>query len=253
MVSASSLEASFGEPFLGAQVGDFGLLRLIGRGAQSAVFEGIAGDSVRCAVKVVRLEPVQELPESTALVVERLENEARVLERLAQVPGVPRLLAVERSQGGQLPAHIALVMSLSDGMPIGRAVPESALLSWSKTLLLAHRVGVVHGDLAPEHLLLAADGATHVLDWGCAFEPGSRARRLGFRPRYESALVKAGQPPEASSDWFAFERILAETGAGASAPPALMQLILALSSAEAAGWLRAAEALSEVCGLSAVK
>lgn len=254
LVSEASVEASFGEPFLGAQVGRFGLLRVLGRGAQSIVFEGIDRDSVRCAVKLVRLDPLQELPEPSALIAARLENEARVLDRLADVPGVPRRLEFVRSQGGGLPAHVALAMSFAAGAPVSDEVSEAALLSWSKTLLLAHRRGFVHCDLAPQHLLLAADGTTHILDWGCALELGSAESPRGFHPSYASDQLLAGRPADTHFDWFALKRIVETRVESARASAQVMGLIATLATANSTERrLRAEEALSEVCGLSAVR
>ena len=254
MVSEASVEASFGEPFLGAQVGRFGLLRVLGRGAQSIVFEGIDRESVRCAVKLVRLDPLQELPEPSALIAARLENEARVLERLVDVPGVPRRLEFVHSLGGGLPAHVALAMSFAGGAPVGNEVPEAALRSWSKTLLLAHRHGVVHCDLAPEHLLLATDGTTHIRDWGCALELGSAESPRGFHPSYASDQLLAGNPADTHFDWFALKRIVETRVESGKASTHVMGLIAALATANSIEQrLQAKEALSEVCGLSAVR
>lgn len=98
--------------------------------------------------------------------------------------GMPAF-AMKRLDGRSLEAAIATgELPLPDRMSI--------LLRVAEAIGYAHSRGIVHRDLTPRNVLLAAFGAVYVLDWGLAARTGS------------SDGVRAGTPA-----WMAPEQILA--------------------------------------------
>ncbi len=90
-------------------------------------------------------------------------REARALERLATVPGVPRLLRRDRD---------VVERSYIDGAPMQDAPPRGdvAYFRAARRLLLAlHARGIAHNDLAKEpNWLVTSDGAPALVDFQLA-------------------------------------------------------------------------------------
>src|SRR5213078_2237791 len=99
----------------------------------------------------------------------------------------------------------------------------------SEALHYAHERGIIHLDLKPSNILLAADGQPMLLDFHLSREPlrvnGPRPDSFGGTPRYMSpeqrqalAVLRAGAPfpPEvdATSDIYSLGLVLYETLAG---------------------------------------
>ncbi|GII55185.1 hypothetical protein Pth03_35740 [Planotetraspora thailandica] len=106
-------------------------------------------------------------------------QEARIMVELND-PSIVRLYEYVETRDGA-----AIVMELVDGVPLRRILsehgatsPEAALvvLKGSLTgLSLAHASGIVHRDYKPENVLIQADGASKLSDFGIATpssEPG---------------------------------------------------------------------------------
>jgi serine/threonine-protein kinase len=106
-------------------------------------------------------------------------QEARIMVELND-PAIVRLYEYVETRDGA-----AIVMELVDGVPLRRILsehgatsPEAALvvLKGSLTgLSLAHASGIVHRDYKPENVLVQADGASKLSDFGIATpgaEPG---------------------------------------------------------------------------------
>lgn len=91
-----------------------------------------------------------------------LQREARILGVLADVDGVPKLLAVERD---------SLCRSYLPGEPmtVGKPSTSDYYVAAAKLLRHLHKRGVVHNDLAKEpNLLVLDDGSPGFLDFQLA-------------------------------------------------------------------------------------
>ena len=105
----------------------------------------------------------------------RLEHERSVLARLNH-PAIPPVL-----EGGQFGADrepffampIAGVETLTKAvdrlMPLkARMALLPSLISVAEGVAYAHRKGVIHRDIKPDHVLLGVDGEARLIDWGLA-------------------------------------------------------------------------------------
>ena len=101
-------------------------------------------------------------------------REARTLERLANLAGVPRLLGFDGA---------VLRRSYLPGAALYAAAPAPTPLYFARALRLLramHRTGIVHNDLAKEANWLCAEGdGVGIVDFQVAF--GSQRRGFWFR------------------------------------------------------------------------
>ena len=169
----------------GDAFGPYTLVREIGRGGMGTVFLAERTDASyegRVAIKVLRRMHTREARE-------RFLEERRILAALSH-PGIARLIDGGETERGQP----YLVMEYVDGEPIDDYADREGLDTRTRVRLFrevcdavqyAHGRLVVHRDLKPANVLVDADGAPRLLDFGIAklLDPGSADRtRTGMRP-----------------------------------------------------------------------
>ena len=103
--------------------------------------------------------------------------------------------------GGDLRAHVAQV-----GFPAARV----ALADVLDALHLLHRVGLRHGDVKPENVLVDAHGRGVLIDLGCAAPLGQVALRVSGTPHYMAPELRQGEVADERADLFAFGVMLGE-------------------------------------------
>jgi transcriptional regulator with GAF, ATPase, and Fis domain/predicted Ser/Thr protein kinase len=144
-----------------------------------------------------------------------LVREAAALSGLEGL-GVPRVIAF-----GRLPrtGRAFMVRELVEGQSLqtlveqrGDIVPVlSALVSACDQLTVVHRAGLLHGDVKPANLIVAADGHARLVDLGRAApfrEGGSIAE--GLSPRYAAPELFEGKPLTVRAEVYALGVTLAE-------------------------------------------
>jgi len=151
----------------GDRLRDWTLGALIGQGGSSVVFEAtrVDGDfSQQAALKLLRTVLADEGFHA------RFDRERRILLGLRH-PHVVRLLDGGRSSDG-VPWY---AMERIDGVPLTAWCAERdvtqrlrVLVAVARAVDYAHQRLVVHCDLKPDNVLVDADGAPHVLDFGIA-------------------------------------------------------------------------------------
>jgi serine/threonine protein kinase len=150
------------------------LIRLLGRGAMGAVYEAVQAETgVRVAVKVLRVVDKK----NAGVLVARFEREAVAIRTI--VSGhVPRILEAGRDPETGI-EYIAMEFLRGDGLDkiLDRTdgiSTDLALRIAAQTcagLVSAHEAGVIHRDIKPHNVFLAAAGpevVVKILDFGVA-------------------------------------------------------------------------------------
>ncbi|GAB5439807.1 MAG: hypothetical protein Fues2KO_01560 [Fuerstiella sp.] len=145
---------------------DLRLLRMIGRGGVGKVFEAQHLSSGR----TVAVKFLHRRFQNDAGAVHRLLNEADTIRKLKH-QGVVRWLGIGRTRGGviflvldfvagQSLDQIAEPLQVSEVVSIGHSLAQ--------TLRYIHQRGVIHCDLKPSNVIVRADGAPVLADFGLA-------------------------------------------------------------------------------------
>ena len=153
----------------------FEILSLIGQGGMGSVFKVRQPGLDRVvALKILCPEPGRD-----PAFAERFAREARVLAKLNH----PNIVTV--FEHGETGGFFYLLMEYVDGvnlrqaMRAGRFTPEQALAvvpGICDALQAAHAQGIWHRDIKPENILLDAQGAVKIVDFGIARLVGDPAR-----------------------------------------------------------------------------
>ncbi len=153
----------------GAVIGNYRIIREIGRGGMGAVYLAVRADlgfEQQVAIKLVRRGI------DTDTVLKRFWYERRILAGLDH-PYITRLL-----DGGTSPnGRPYFVMEYVDGKPLDLFLPQSGLSLNQRCVLFrkiceavtyAHRNAIIHLDLKPANVLVTADATPKLLDFGIA-------------------------------------------------------------------------------------
>jgi len=149
----------------GAQLGRYRLLKLIGSGKTSYVYEARGPRQEPCAVKVLRPELVRS---TTRLA--RFYQEARL------AMGVQHPHIVETREVGRDGDYHFLAMELIDGQSLAWHVQQHGPLPERRVIRIGiqiasalqalHRQGIVHRDVKPSNVQLLSDGTVKLADLG---------------------------------------------------------------------------------------
>ncbi|WP_244515127.1 serine/threonine-protein kinase [Actinopolyspora xinjiangensis] len=180
----------------------------IGGGAMGSVWSGMDELLRRpVAIKAVRLPP--GIPESEAAEIrERTLREARATAVVTH-PNVVTLYDVAR-EGDEpfvvmelVPSH-SLASIIADHGPLDDRQLAVAIEAVSSALETAHQAGVVHRDVKPGNILLAADGRIKLSDFGISrnvAEPTlTRSGIMLGTPAFIAPEVAAGETVTAAAD-----------------------------------------------------
>lgn len=180
-VAAGTESWRFDGPTLAANLtlGDYRLVREIGRGGMGMVFEAQQ-------VSLNRRVAIKLLPWSACLDetrISRFKNEANAAAQLHH-PHIVPIIAI-----GEYAGLHYYVMRYIDGLPLDQIVHRGPLdaaqvarigAQAAAALHAAHEIGIVHRDIKPSNLLLDASGKLWVTDFGLA------------RCRHDAALTRSG-------------------------------------------------------------
>jgi serine/threonine-protein kinase len=210
------------------RIGPYRLLRKLGEGETSSVYLAVRDDDQyhqQVAIKLIR--PGMDSRQILA----RFHQERQILASLSH-PHIARLLDGGSTRAGQP----YFVMEYVDGEPLDVHCEQRGL-SLARRLELfgrvcqavhfAHRNLVVHRDLKPSNILVGADGAPKLVDFGIAklldaeqfgtahfgrgsgvrIEPTATVARL-MTPHYASPEQVQGKPVSTASDVYSLGVIL---------------------------------------------
>jgi serine/threonine protein kinase len=181
-------------PQAGDRIGQYEIIRELGRGGMGAVY--IARDTRlgrRVAIKLM----LTDRPDLTARFVVEAQATARcqhehivVIHDVGEHLGYPYIV-LEYLQGAPITRFF--------GVPIapGRAV--ELMTPVVRALAFAHGQGIVHRDLKPDNIFLTDTGTVKVLDFGLAKLVQNAAPEAAALMREELARMAAGAPAGPSS------------------------------------------------------
>ena len=210
------------DPMIGRRLGAYRIEREIGRGGMGAVYEAIRVDlefNKRVAIKLVKRGM------DTDFILRRFRKERQILAALDH-PHIALLLDGGTTDDG-LPYF---VMEYIEGQPLYRYCDNHQLSIGERLKLFsaicdavhyAHQKQVVHRDIKPSNVLVTAEGAPKLLDFGIAkllnpdlagditHDPTATAMRL-MTPEYASPEQVQGDPTTPSTDVYSLGVLLYE-------------------------------------------
>jgi serine/threonine-protein kinase len=214
-------DASAPAPPPGSRIGPFEIVRVIGEGGSSTVFEAhreLEGARQGVALKLLRQNLLS--PEARR----RFGREQRALISL-QHPNIARMI-----EAGLTPEGLAYIaLELVDGLPITDFARVNALGARERLQMFAtvcravdaaHRALIVHRDIKPSNVLVTADGEVKLLDFGIAKlladETGPEATVLpAFTPAYAAPEQVDGGVITTATDVYSLGVVLRELLTGA--------------------------------------
>jgi serine/threonine protein kinase/Tfp pilus assembly protein PilF len=212
-------DADMASSLIGQTCGHWRIVEILGRGGMGAVYRAARADGAyeqQAALKLIRVG--LDTPDVRA----RFLRERQTLARLKH-PHIATLL-----DGGVGPNGIPyFAMELVDGEPIDRWCdlrrldPRARLLLFLQVLDAiqhAHQQLIVHRDLKPSNILVNANGAVKLLDFGIAKlleEDDGATRDHAFTPEYAAPEQLRGEPITTATDIYALGVLLYRLLSGA--------------------------------------
>ncbi|HWP09456.1 MAG TPA: protein kinase, partial [Polyangiaceae bacterium] len=192
------------------------VLGLLGIGGMGTVYEV---EHTELGKRFVLKALLPELARRQDLVV-RIRNEQRALGRLEH----PSIVTV--TDAGMTSTEVPyFVMERLDGETLGARIKRSGCLGIDEALGIAigvleglsaaHQIGVIHRDIKPQNVFLAARSGPKILDFGVAkvADTGSAITARGVAvgtPRYMSPEQASGEQVDGRSDVYAVGLVLFE-------------------------------------------
>lgn len=224
---AAVVDEGSGDAWLGRRLGPYELVDEIGHGGMGSVYRAVRSDDQfrqQVAIKVVRggLE--------TRFVRERFIAERQILADLDH-PNIARLLDGGSTTDGQP----YFVMEYIEGLPLDRYCDQHRLTIYERLELFrtvcaavqyAHQKLVIHRDIKPGNILVAADGTPKLLDFGIAkivtpegagaASEQTRTQARMLTPEYASPEQIRGEIISTASDVYSLGVVLYELLTGRS-------------------------------------
>ncbi len=218
----TNISEDYADPSIGRRLGQYRIVREIGRGGMGAVYEAVRADSEfrhRVAVKLIKRGM------DTDFILRRFRNERQILASLDH-SHIAKLLDGGTTDDG-LPYF---VMEYIEGLPVYRFCDERKLTIRERLRLFrqvcdavhyAHRNFVIHRDIKPSNILVTPDGAPKLLDFGIAkvlnpelvaditADPTATAMRL-MTPEYAAPEQVQGLPVMPATDVYSLGVLLYE-------------------------------------------
>ncbi len=201
---------------IGVGIGRYRLEELLGRGGMGEVWRAFDTGRERWVALKLLLEPLAQDGEFVA----RFRREARLAARLSD----PHILPIH--DFGELEGRLYIDMRMVDGPDLAKVVSRgpvppdrtAAIVSQIASALdAAHTGGLVHRDVKPANVLLAARDPVfaYLTDFGVAAEQGGRSDLTSAGTvigtlSYLAPETFEGIPPGPSSDIYALGCVLAE-------------------------------------------
>lgn len=192
-------------------VGQYELVRTLGRGGMGTVYEAFDRTrQVRVALKMLRVR--------SPVALYRLKQEFRTLAELNH-PGLVSLhelcteehdayITMELVDGSDFVSYVREGVRRRMGVPDERKL-RSALHGLFEGIKALHTAGKLHRDLKPSNVLVTSSGRVVLLDFGLAHDANEEIGDTAGTPEYMAPEQARGHAC-ISSDWYSFGRILEE-------------------------------------------
>ncbi|MBV9849713.1 MAG: serine/threonine protein kinase [Armatimonadetes bacterium] len=222
-----------------ARIGDYVLVRVIGRGTHYTLFQAMDPRVGRMVVVKIlhassapgtsplesadpNASPTPEAAREPAHVLEaRLQREAQALARLSH----PNILAIHDT--GEWEGHLFLVMEYLHGHALRQhldlgPLPLEEIVDIMEQVAAAvdavHDQGILHRDIRPSSVMILHDGRVKLMDFGLARQPGDTTvtlmGALVGEPAYMAPEQLRNRPASQESDLWALGVLLYEMLAG---------------------------------------
>jgi casein kinase II subunit alpha len=148
---------------------DYEVLRKIGRGKYSEVFEGVfAQTGDKCVIKI--LKPVKK---------KKIKREIKILQNLCGGPNIVKLLDVVRDPQSKTPSLIFEHVNNTDFKLLYPTLTDADIRYYVfeilKALDFCHSQGIMHRDVKPHNVMIDHENRKlRLIDWGLAefYHPG---------------------------------------------------------------------------------
>ncbi|KAL8546408.1 hypothetical protein ACS0TY_006221 [Phlomoides rotata] len=148
---------------------DYEVVRKVGRGKYSEVFEGInVNNNERCIIKI--LKPVKK---------KKIKREIKILQNLCGGPNIVKLLDIVRDQHSKTPSLIFEFVNSTDFKVLYPTLTDYDIRYYIYELLKAldycHSQGIMHRDVKPHNVMIDHElRKLRLIDWGLAefYHPG---------------------------------------------------------------------------------
>ncbi|MGI9517532.1 MAG: protein kinase domain-containing protein [Pirellulaceae bacterium] len=193
------------DEFIGMKLGHFEVIEPLGKGGMGHVYRALDTSLQRyVAVKVIQGSSNRELDAAGQ---QRLMHEAIAQARVNH-PNIVTIYFVGREN------HIPfLAMELIDGYDIAELIQQGEIpyetLCWTairitNALDTAGQMGIVHGDIKPQNLMMVSNGNVKLSDFGMAtLEEADQTGTIGGTPNYLAPELLTGGSPSMQSDMYA--------------------------------------------------
>ncbi|KAK4790312.1 hypothetical protein SAY86_017616 [Trapa natans] len=142
---------------------DYEVVRKVGRGKYSEVFEGInVNTNEKCIIKI--LKPVKK---------KKIKREIKILQNLCGGPNIVKLLDIVRDQHSKTPSLIFEYVNSTDFKVLYPTLTDYDIRYYIYELLKAldfcHSQGIMHRDVKPHNVMIDHElRKLRLIDWGLA-------------------------------------------------------------------------------------
>lgn len=194
VLESAEEERAGGRLTVGARVGRYQVLELVGEGGMGAVYAAYDPElDRRVALKVLHRTVNQE---SASRGRQRLAREAQAMARLSH----PNVITVH--DVGTFEGAVFVAMEFVAGRTLGEwyesekpALRElvEVFVRAGEGLAAAHEAGLIHRDFKPQNVMVADDGRVRVLDFGLARPGGEDSVEISGSLSASFPIVAAGR------------------------------------------------------------